>query len=362
MLKKLIIFLFIAAFLVQGAASLDAAVDAKTAKKVSKLMVKGNKAFNKKNLEKAYKYFNEAVQLDPSYAPGHYAIANLYIAQKNYMKALDMLKKTVELDKNYAKGVSTYAKLLFQKAISHIRKKEIAKANAEFKTLAKLHGIENLEPKIYIDACYNVGVNAYNTKNFKESASYLEKLIAVKDIQTKALKLHNSSIYLLGMNYTQMKDVTKGNEYFMKYVKMTSEDPNDPYAHIALYLVTKSDFDKLNARVEAVKKADEEENKNKKNKRRKKKGPTLREKIAVEAKKDLNILKNLEKIVKMKPAFEDGQLMLGNMYYLLNDLEKCAGVYNNLVNNFTSSESAASYKAFLADLKKQIAEAKKKKK
>ncbi len=363
MLKKLLIILFITAFLFQGAASLDAAVDAKTAKKVSKLMVKGNKAFNKKNLEKAYKYFSEALKLDPSYAQANFAVGNLFYAKKQFMKALEMYKKTVELDKNYAKGVSAYSRLLFQKAISHLRKKETAKGNADFKTLAGIHGLENVEPKIYTDACYNVGVNAYNNKNFDESVMYLEKLIGIKDVKTKSLKLHNSSIYLLGMNFTQLKKTDKGNEYFKQYVKLTSEDPKDPYAPVALYLVTKSDFDKLNKRVDAVKKADEEESKKKKkNRRKKKKGPGLRDKIAAEAKKDLHILKDLQKIVKLKADFEDAYLMLGNMYYLLNNLEKSAETYNHLVVNFPSSENGASYKAFLADLKKEMSDKAKKKK
>ena len=62
------------------------------------LMQRGLEAFDAKNYERAFFYFNEIVVLDPDYAEGWHKRATVYYVQNNYSRALSDLEQVLRLE------------------------------------------------------------------------------------------------------------------------------------------------------------------------------------------------------------------------------------------------------------------------
>lgn len=92
------------------------------------LFGEGLRAYGKGNLDDAIAAFDEAVQVDPTYADAYFALANCYNKKGNLDEAIAAIRKAIELNPKEALYHTELSRLYVQRGM--VPEAEAAKAEA----------------------------------------------------------------------------------------------------------------------------------------------------------------------------------------------------------------------------------------
>lgn len=378
MLKKtsLILLVTIVLFLFQ-AVTVDAAgqPDKKMVKKLEKLIKKGDKVRDKGDFPKALEYYNKAVVLHADYAPLHLSMGKLYNMQKKFDDSIVSLEKALALQPDNVearelltktlmgignemsgrrqpeKSNSYYLKVLdvpdlvvqqkltalFQIGNNYAALGNPVKSNEYFLKVLETPELITVDKAKFVGASYRVGINYYQLQKFKEVDKYFSALLQVEGLKTEYLKVYTFGLYLMGVSNSQLKNAEKSTKCLMEYLELTVNNPSDPYAPLANFLVGSNNFRNLEKEIQPIKES---------------KDKNVLKKIAELAKSKKDILPFLSKAVEMNPKLEPAFTLMGNYYFYCMDYEKAMQVYNSLVEKFPGSPDIGSYKTFIERIKK----------
>ena len=79
-------------------------------------------------------------------------------------------------------------------------------------------------------------------------------------------------------------------------------------------------------------------------------------KISILAKNRSEIEKYLTKAIELKPDLEQAFVIIGNYYYLCQDINNALKTYLTLVEKFPNSKDISTYNSFIEILKKEFSE------
>ncbi|MEN8153765.1 MAG: tetratricopeptide repeat protein [Acidobacteriota bacterium] len=311
-------------------------------KKVLKLEKKGDKALKKKDYDKALEYFKQANEIYPEYDKVHYKIASIYAFQKNYNEAIKELKTALKLNKDDVKIKKAYAETLIRAGQKLMKEKKLKEANALFIDIVNIPGYSEVEPKLINEMLYRIGFNYFSLKELKNANEYLLKFVNSSTSKTDFPKFYSMATYLIGINYSQLNDTDSANKYLESYIELNKENPEDRYVPFAKYIIGTNKFKVLEEKVNEIRKGS-----NKKNLKK------IKQKIVKLATDSKGIEDNLLFSIEKNPKLEGAFVMLGNFYYLKNDLTNSMKYYNLLIEKFPGSSDIEIYKVFLKDLKRQ---------
>lgn len=235
--------------------------------------IKGKIFYNKKYFEHAVKHFKNALEKDPSFLKGLWALAELSEQMKNYQEAFENYEKIIKLDKNNLEASIKSALLSYKtgkKDVSFQKLQDIvlstgsenAECNRHFARLLLERGktddaikrinksiqLNNRDPESYLilSNCYQKQKNlkkafAESEKAFSigpENINIIKhhaKLLMETGTPGEALKLLEESLeafpkdkeifIALGEILIKAKDYKKAIENYKKFLKVTPSDP-----------------------------------------------------------------------------------------------------------------------------------------
>jgi len=389
MIKKLNLLLIVVLFLSLLTMPIAAEQpDQKTVKEIEKLMKKGDEKAQKKEFDKAAEFYNQALALNAEYAPLYFGLARIDNLEKKYDDSILNLEKAVKIDPNYTPaldlllktllgigkekadqrlledsnkyylkipnipGIETSAKDKLNQANFHIGINyslinDPAKANDYLPKVVEFPGLETTDKMMYVRALYQLSLNYFSLSKYNEANQYFSKLLQVADLKTQFLKIYSISLYLLGVVNNELQEFKTSNDYLAQYLELTRENPSDPWAPLATFLVGANNFSVLEKEIAPIKNDPNDKEKT--------------TKITALAKANTGILPYLTKAIELKPDLEPAYMQLGNYYYYCQDLDNSIQTYKTLIEKFPGSQDIESYKKFLEGVLKQKEELAKKK-
>ena len=390
MIKKINLVLIVVFFLSLLVIPISAEKpDQKTIKEIEKLMKKGDEKAQKKDFAKAYEIYNQALTLNADYAPLYYGLARVYNLDKKYDESIVNLEKAVKIDPNYTPaldlliksllgigqekaqqkllkesnqyylkileipGIETSAKdklnlAQFHLGINYSQLNDFAKSNEYLTKVVEFPELETVDKVMYIRSLFQVAYNYFGLNKYAEANQYFAKLLQVPDLKSQFLKIYSVSLYLMGVVNNELKEYKTSDDYLIQYLELVKENPSDPWAPLATFLVGANNFEMLEKEVAPIKNDANEKEKT--------------SKIAALAKANTQIQPYLTKAIEMKPDLEPAYMQLGNYYYYCQDYDDAIKTYQALIEKFPDSPDIESYKKFLAGIIKQKEEVEKKKK
>lgn len=362
MIKNKIIFLVCSVLLLQGffAVANDSKDNKGPAipKNIAKLLSKGDKALKEKKIEEALKYYNQALTEDSNVVATYLCLANVSYIQQKPEEALPYLQKAYQLSPEDPKVISYYCETLFNLGNEVFKNKNLEKALEYFNKILEVKNITTTEKVIYVKSNYMAGIIGFNLQKIAEAEKYFVNLLNTADIEKEYPEIFAMSQYMLGVVYTQLKDSAKANEYLKKYIEIQKDKSADPFVPLANFIIGSNNYDvlykeieKINVEPEATPAATKKGSKKPVLPAK----PSKRDRAMELAKKTDNVEPYLKKAIELKPDLNDQVYMiLGNFYYLLEDLEKAKGCYQILLDKFSTSPDIEAYKKFMETINKEI--------
>ncbi len=388
MAKKIIFILVLAIFASQALMIHADQPDAKTLKKIEKLVKKGDKSVKKQDFPKAMEYYNKALELNNEAGIVYHHIAVAHQAQKQYDEAIGNLEKALKYQPDLAPAAKTMIQMCMGMAQMNIKKRDYAKANEYYLKLAN-PVIEKADAKIYLEATYNVGINYFLLKKPAESNEYMKKVLAFPDLKNvdkakfvnanyqigansfnmkkledvekymgtlleveglkeENLKLYTFANYLIGVASKQLGKLEQSSKYLKEYIQVTQNNTADPYAPLANFMLGSNYYELLQKQIAPIQKDKELKDK--------------ATKIAEVAKNFADVVPYLSKAIELDPKLEPAYLNLGNYYYMCRDYANATKTYETMIEKFPTSPDVDSYTKFLEDIKKAAEDKGKKKK
>jgi tetratricopeptide (TPR) repeat protein len=379
MRKKINVLLIIVFFISLLITPISAAQpDQKKVKEIEKLMKKGDEKAQKNDFVKAYEFYNEALALSTEYAPLYYGLARINNIEKKFDDSIANLEKALKIDPNYIQALDLMLKTLLGKGQENAHQRLFEESNKYYLKVLEIPGIENSAKKdklnlayfhlginyaqlndpiksseyftkvvefpeiditdkpMYVRSLYQLGTNYLTLAKAKEASQYFTKLIQVPDLKTQFLQIYSTTLYLLGVANNELKEHQASIDYLTQYIDLVKENPNDPLAPLAYFLVGANNFEMLEKEVAPIKNDPKEKEKV--------------TKIAALAKANTQIQPNLAKAIELKPDLEPAYMQLGNYYYYCQELDSAIQIYKTLIEKFPGSQDIESYKKFLADV------------
>ncbi len=305
-------------------------------KEAAKLMDKAQKAITAKDLDGAIALYAEVQKLEPAYAPAFVAAAMAYRLKQDDENALSFLEKATQADPGYARGVDAYAQLLSEKGRQMSVQGKPDAALPYFTRLTAIPGLETTRKPVFIDGVFNLGISAFQARQFAASVEAFTKLMAVPDIAVAAKPSFVLAHYMMGFNLSLLDKPEEANAYLRKYVELVGTEPANNFAPVAQYMIAKNEYALLDKEVVKLRANKEETD--------------VKAKVKALAAGYANIPELLGKAIAAKPDLEDAYLVLGNFQYLAGDLDQAIASYKTLLEKFSGSAGKAEYESFLKKL------------
>lgn len=133
------------------------------------------------NTNEALTAYNQALKMQPDFAPTYMFIGILEFQKANYTKAYEYYSKAIEIDTNLIDAYFNRAQIIF--ATKTKDKKELESA---LKDLSKAIELDNK----FIDAYYSMAVIYKDLGKYKESIKVLDKILEIDEqsVNARALK------------------------------------------------------------------------------------------------------------------------------------------------------------------------------
>jgi len=310
-------------------------------KEAGKLMEKAEKAIKNKDLDGALAIYTEVQKLEPTYAPAYLTAAQVYRMKQDDVNALVFLEKAVQANPEFARGVDAYAHLLSEKARQAGTQGKPAEALPYLTRLLAIPGLEMSRKPVYIDGLFNMGVSAFQARQFEASIEAFTKLLAVPDIATAAKPSFVLAHYMMGFNLSLLEKPEDANGYLRKYVDLVGAEPGNNFVPVADYMIAKNEYALLDREVAKIRDNKEETD--------------VKAKVKALAGQYANIPELLGKAIAARPELEDAYLVLGNYYYFAGDLDQAIAAYKSLLEKFAGSTNKADYESFMKKLEEEKA-------
>ena len=310
-------------------------------KEAVKLMEKAEKAIKSKDLDGALAFYAEVQKLEPAYAPAYLTAAQVYRLKQDDENAIASLQKAVETDLNFGPGVDAYAQLLLEKVRQASTQGKPAAAIPYLTRLLAVPGLETSRKPVYIDGLFNMGVSAFQARQFEASVEAFTKLLAVSDLATVAKPSFVLAHYMMGFNLSLLEKPEEANGYLRKYLELVGAETANNFAPVAEYMIAKNEYALLDKEVVKLR-ADKNET-------------DIKGKVKAMAGSYANIPELIGKAIAARPELEDAYLVLGNYYYLAGDIDQAIAAYKSLLEKFAGSANKADYESFLKKLEEEKA-------
>ncbi|HEX2694290.1 MAG TPA: tetratricopeptide repeat protein [Acidobacteriota bacterium] len=310
-------------------------------KEAAKLMEKAQKAVTAKDLDGALALYAEVQKLEPAYAPAFLTAALVYRMKQDDENALSYLEKAVQANPEFLRGVDAYAQLLAEKGRQMSAQGKPAASLPYFSRLVAIPGLDMTHKTAYIDGLFNMGISAFQARQFDVSVEAFTKLMAVPDVAVAAKPSFLLTHYMLGFNLSLLDKPEEANGYLRKYVELVAAEPGNNFAPVADYMIAKNEYTLLDKEVAKL--------------RSDKEVTDVMAKVKTKAAEYANIPELLGKAIAGKPELEDAYLVLGNYQYLAGDLDQAIASYKTLLEKFAGSANKAEYESFLKKLEEEKA-------
>ncbi len=317
-------------------------------KKTAKTMEKAAKAIKDKKFEKALKYYDKVInKIQPDYAPVYVEKAKLMGGLKKVDEAVKLLEKALTLDPTNDMGRKILSNIYANYASQNLKEQKNAEAGQYLDKILNIKDFYKFDGKMYMWAKFQKAV-MLQKENPAETEKLYSEIIKLENAKATDAQVFNNSLWNLAGMKLAKKEEEKALTLYKKYIKANADNKTDKQLPLAYYACANNDYLKLEKEVEALKK-------NKKDKK-------LKTKIAAACAKYPELENNLKKVIELKPEIEDVYMLLGNVYYYSNNIDKAIENYEILTTKFANSKSIEAYKKALASFKKEQKKGKKRSK
>lgn len=311
-------------------------------KKVQKLLDKAEKAMGKKDFPKARELYEKALEIDPKVGETYFKLAMWEIGQKKIEEAINQLNKAIEISPTHNNAITILARIFIGLGNQEYKKQNYKAANEHYAKVIAIPNVEiNQKSKTNkLEALFRIGVNNYLMNDPKASNENLVKFVAYPEVQSTMKQYLSFTTFILGVNYSKLKDMENSNNYLNQFLEITKDDlqnPNLPIAYLYLGANEYSDLEKEVEKIKADKSIKEKDQKSK---------------IAELAKSRSSIATNLEKSIELKSDIPESYPTLGNYYYHCGDTDEAIEAYTTYTEKFPSASDVSTFKKLIEEIKK----------
>ncbi len=194
----------------------------------------GNSMLNKGDIDGAEAQFNNALRIDPSFAPALQALSKLCLHKGDLKKANEYSIQAVNADEDFRDWSKEISKIteLIQSGNRNVQKGLFDEAIQEYDKIAQLH-------PYFPDAEFYKGLTRFRQKDIEGAADYFSKALIIYPNHKKARKgLDNVTKQFLNAGNKSYKrgDLSKATSYYEKALKF---DPNFYLAYFQLGVLQK---------------------------------------------------------------------------------------------------------------------------
>ncbi len=185
-----------------------------------KLLDDGNSELQNGNLTLAEDLFNQALKIDPSFAPALQSLSKLYLHKGNLKKANEYSIEAVQKDEDFREWSNTIAKISenIQKGNRNVQQGLFEEAIKNYEIISKDH-------PYFPDAEFYKGLTRFRQKDIEGAAKFFKKTLDIYPEHRKAKKgLDNVTKQLLnaGNKSYKRRDVSKAIDYYEKALELDS--------------------------------------------------------------------------------------------------------------------------------------------
>ena len=179
-----------------------------------KLLEDGNSELQNGNLTLAEDLFNQALKIDPSFAPALKSLSKLYLHMGNLKKANEYSIEAVQKDEDFREWSNVIAKISenIQNGNRNVQQGLFEEAIKNYEKISKDH-------PYFPDAEFYKGLTRFRQKDIEGAAEYFKKTLDIYPEHKKARKgLENVTKQFLNAGNKSYKrgDVSKAREYYEK--------------------------------------------------------------------------------------------------------------------------------------------------
>ena len=179
-----------------------------------KLLEDGNSELQNGNLTLAEDLFNQALKIDPSFAPALKSLSKLYLHMGNLKKANEYSIEAVQKDEDFREWSSVIAKISenIQNGNRNVQQGLFEEAIKNYELISKDH-------PYFPDAEFYKGLTRFRQKDIEGAAKFFRKTLEIYPEHKKARKgLENVTKQFLNAGNKSYKrgDVSKATEYYEK--------------------------------------------------------------------------------------------------------------------------------------------------
>ena len=179
-----------------------------------KLLEDGNSELQNGNLTLAEDLFNQALKIDPSFAPALKSLSKLYLHMGNLKKANEYSIEAVQKDEDFREWSSVIAKISenIQNGNRNVQQGLFEEAIKNYELISKDH-------PYFPDAEFYKGLTRFRQKDIEGAAEFFKKTLEIYPEHKKARKgLENVTKQFLNAGNKSYKrgDVSKATEYYEK--------------------------------------------------------------------------------------------------------------------------------------------------
>ena len=185
-----------------------------------KLLEDGNSELQNGNLTLAEDLFNQALKIDPSFAPALKSLSKLYLHMGNLKKANEYSIEAVQKDEDFREWSNVIAKISenIQNGNRNVQQGFFEEAIKNYELISKDH-------PYFPDAEFYKGLTRFRQKDIEGAAEFFKKTLEIYPEHKKARKgLENVTKQFLNAGNKSYKrgDVSKATEYYEKALEFDS--------------------------------------------------------------------------------------------------------------------------------------------
>lgn len=318
-----------------------------------KKMEKAEKAVKKNELDAALALYKEVIEMEPTYAPVYFTMAQLLRSKSDFEQALVNYEKALEIDPAFILARNEYIRTLLTLSQKALEARDLKKSAAFYDKIIAVKEVETTHSRELQHAAYQLGSIAYNLQDFNRSIAAFKRFLTIPEIEKTAPINSTLANYMLGINYSRLNQPEQANPYLEKFIAAPQNETTTPWLPVSHYMLANNLYVALDKQISLIK--DD------------KVGDALAkfDRIAEAAKASPGIPANLTKAIELKPDLEDAFVKLGNYYFFCQDFDNALKAYTDLIAKFPASSDVAVYKSFMQKIEKErdlIKELKSKKK